>query len=35
MIETATPSPTSGLAAGRWPDSIGNNPDTPLFQMHT
>ena len=23
------------LGLGRWPDSIGDNPDTPLFQMHT
>ena len=23
------------LGLGRWPDSIGDIPDTPLFQMHT
>ncbi|HCV98965.1 MAG TPA: hypothetical protein DGJ56_06675 [Verrucomicrobiales bacterium] len=32
LLLAATP---SHLRLGRWPDSIGDKPDTPLFQMHT
>ena len=23
------------LGLGRWPETIGDNPDTPLFKLHT